>query len=143
MLDLPPCVYDIAEHYQVPVVLIAGVRAQEGGTVGVMNGPRFNGSYDIGPMQINTWWWEDHKGQLQQFGITKESVQYNFCQNISVGTYILKEELDRYNDIHKALSAYNSGKPKYNGYSTKVLNRVKKLDPFFNYTPRRSTNDDT
>jgi len=136
MLDLPPCAYEISEYYQVPIELIAGVRLQEAGKLGQRNGPRFNGSYDIGPMQINTWWFKKHDGRLQKFGITEKSVQFNYCQNVAAGTWILKQELDRYKDLDKALSAYNSGKPKENGYSEKVRRKINDLiDPTFNYSP--------
>lgn len=134
MFDLPPCAFEIADYYKVPIELIAAVRMQEGGKVCKKDGPRFNGSYDHGPMQINSWWFEEHQGQLQQFGITEYSVTCNFCQNVSVGTWILAQELERYKDIDKALSAYNSGKPKYNGYSTKVLDKLKThFNPNFVY----------
>jgi soluble lytic murein transglycosylase-like protein len=134
MFDMPPCVENIAAFYDVPVELIAGVRLQEGGKVCGVDGPRYDGSYDLGPMQINTWWYKNHDFNLNNFGVSKTEVSCNYCQNISIGTWILKRQLDRYKDLDKALSAYNSGKPKYNGYSTKVLNKIKKfIDPNFKY----------
>lgn len=131
MIDLPPCASDIAEHYGVPYEMVAAVRVVEGGKVGVRNGPRFNGSFDLGPMQINSWWFQDHKHNLtKRFGITEHDVQYKYCSNIAVGVWILAKNLNAYgNDWSKALSAYNTGSPDGSKkYPEKVFSTLKGIN---------------
>lgn len=127
MFDLPPCVDDISAHYQVPKMYIAGILKTEGGKVGdkILN---TNGTYDLGPMQINTWWLEDHSRSLTKIGITEHSLRFNYCQNIAVGTYIFKKNVMSYSSIKRALSAYNTGDP--NGstsYPKKVFSHICRL----------------
>lgn len=95
-----------------PVNLIAAVRLKENGCIGTKS-LNTNGTYDLGPMQINSWWFEDHSRSLSKLGITARSVQFDFCQNIAVGTYILRKNYDSYgNNWADAISAYNLGRPK-------------------------------
>jgi len=124
LLDLPSCAQEIAELYQVPIELIAAVRVQEGGCVGERTTLPGKGKFDIGPMQINSWWFEEHSRSLGQFGITVESVENDFCQNIAVAAYILKKNYVSYgNDWWNAISAYNLGRP---DKGTKYLKSVLK-----------------
>lgn len=127
MLDLPNCAYDISDHYQVPIELVAAIRVQEGGCVGERSKTLKNGRYDMGPMQINSWWFEDHPSSLEQYGITAESVENDFCQNIAASVYILKENYETYgNNWWKAISAYNLGRPARNSkYLKEVLTKLK------------------
>lgn len=129
MMDMPPCFNEVAEHYQVPETVLMAVRIQEGGKVGQVVGPNSDGSYDLGPMQINTWWWGDHPRSLHKLGITQESVLNDFCQNIAVGAWILSVNYDSYGNWADAISAYNRGSPTKEAYDylSKVLNRHIKL----------------
>ena len=45
-----------AQTYSVPPAVLVGIHQVEGGTSGQAVGPNQNGSYDLGPMQINTLW---------------------------------------------------------------------------------------
>lgn len=111
MLD---CFYDLADYYEVPRVILLAVYKAEGGRVGQKVGPNKNGTFDLGPMQINTWWWDDHDFSLDKLGISQESVQNDFCQNITVGAYILSVNYNAYGNWADALTAYNLGKPSDN-----------------------------
>ena len=56
-----------------------------------------------GLMQVMPAWTE-------MFGITVDDL-FDPAVNIDVGTWILRDELDRRRDVGRALAAYNSGKP--------------------------------
>ena len=49
------CIFTAAQTYSVPPTVILGVLNVEGGKVG-MASSNTNGTYDLGPMQINTIW---------------------------------------------------------------------------------------
>jgi len=129
MLPLPDCGLEIAEYYDVPVELVAAVRQAESGPLGQgagRVGPNSNGTYDLGAMQINTWWLEESNGMsLQQWGIDEHELLENECTNIAVGTWILHKNLHRHGDLEAALSAYNTGQPDSTvgrQYAQRVLN---------------------
>jgi hypothetical protein len=44
-----------------------------------------NGTYDLGPMQVNTLWLKE----IESFGITREQLKNNGCINVQVGIWIL------------------------------------------------------
>ena len=113
---LPDCAIDHAIHYQVPVELVAAVQRAESGAIGQRVGrvgPNSNGTYDLGAMQINTWWIQDAgEKSLINWGITEQELLQNPCTNFAVGTWLLDKNLRRYQgDVVAALSAYNTGRP--------------------------------
>lgn len=116
MFALPDCAIEIADYYQVPIEIVAAVRQQESGSRGQAVGrvgPHSNGTYDLGAMQINTWWLDQqtNRNYLQQWGITEQELLENECTNIAVGTWILYENITRFGDWEAALAAYNAGNP--------------------------------
>lgn len=123
MLD---CFYSIAEFYSVPEPILTAVYVTEGGSVGQKVGPNSNGTFDLGPMQINSWWWDDHPRSLSKLGITQESVLNDFCQNVAVGAYILNQNYSAYGNWADAITAYNKGKPTegVDDYLKKVLDNL-------------------
>ena len=78
------CVAAAAERYHVPVSLLYGILAAEDTRVGQIVQDA-NGSYDMGPMGINSLWLP----VLARYDITRPEVLDNGCQNIAVGTWIL------------------------------------------------------
>ena len=57
-------------------------------------------SFDSGIMQVNNWW-------LKRYGIPLEAV-FDPAANILLGSWILKQELDRHGDTWKAVARYHS-----------------------------------
>lgn len=110
-LDLPPsflhqqCVVEAAQRYQVPGLLIYSVWRKEGGEVGKISKKNRNGTYDIGPMQINSSW----LATLSKFNIDEERLTWDACSNIHVGAWILRSNYARYGDWTKAIISYNIG----------------------------------
>lgn len=134
MLPLPDCGLEIADYYQVPAEVIAAVQQVESGPRGQevgRVGPNADGTYDLGAMQINTWWLQSSDG-LARFGIDERELMTNECTNYAVGTWILHRNLHRYGDWEAALSAYNTGNPdspEGRAYAERVLDTVERLQP--------------
>ncbi|MHB1631557.1 MAG: lytic transglycosylase domain-containing protein [Acidithiobacillus sp.] len=82
------CVAAAAERYHVPVSLLYGILATENTRVG-QKVKDTNGSYDMGPMGINSLWLP----VLAHYGITRSEVLDNGCQNVAVGAWILAHKL--------------------------------------------------
>lgn len=122
------CVDWSARHYGVPVQLVYGVLATEGGRVGHET-TNHNGSVDIGPMQINSSWLP----KLASFGITREQLRDNGCVNAAVGTWILAGYMQGASavdprDYWQHVGYYNSHTPYYNRkYAAKVFHQVTRM----------------
>jgi len=115
--DVPiECINQAAVVYHVPLSLVISVLLTEGGKVGMAR-QNTNGTYDYGPMQINTVW----LSKLQQYNITREDIQYNPCTNVWVGTWILSQRIADSKDLAYGIGSYNSySLPQNYRYRTKV-----------------------
>ena len=126
----PDCLLIAAEHYQVPVALMHAILKTEGGRPGlaVRNS---NGSFDLGPMQINTIW----LASLQPLGITLAQLRDDYCVNVAVGTWILARALQRLPlqpsraDVWQAAASYHSRTPLHNLRYATLLWRQLKAQP--------------
>ena len=118
-----------ARHYNIHKEVLSAVLAVEGGRTG-MKKRNSNGSYDIGPMQINSTW----LSELRQRGISEYAVTYDYCTNILVGAWILARELMGSGaprgtaEYWQAVGRYNSRTPYFNArYAVRVWHKVKQL----------------
>lgn len=82
------CVDEAARRFLVPASLIAAVMDVEGGRVGAVS-HNANGSFDIGPMQINSIWLP----QVEKRGGSLELLLHHRCANIHFGAWLLSREL--------------------------------------------------
>lgn len=134
-LALPPqegsssgdqCVAKAARFYHIPVSLFSAVLRTEGGKVGQIH-ENENGSYDMGPAQINSIWLP----VLMKSGITRDMVLNDRCLNISIGAWILAQSLDGANpnnpaDFWQHVGDYNSHTPLWNHkYAVKVWENLR------------------
>lgn len=82
------CINQAAISYHIPAILILSVLAIENGRVGSAS-PNRNGTFDLGPMQINSIW----LSKIRLYGLTQHQLQYDPCVNVNVGTWILSQHI--------------------------------------------------
>lgn len=124
---LAACIMLAAQNYNVPPAVLTGIYLAEGGRVG-QEVSNTNGSYDLGPMQINTIWLGDLS---KRWGISKDQarkkVRDDTCANVDVAAWILRGHLDETRNLGQALSHYHSRTPKHGQkYRKRVLDLMKK-----------------
>lgn len=123
------CINQAAITYLVPAKIIISVLAAEGGRPGMAK-PNKNGTFDYGPMQINTIWLP----KVAVYGYTKAQIQYDPCVNVMVGTWILSNKiasiLEHSNggDYWRGVAGYHSLTPDLNArYQGKILTNYRLL----------------
>ena len=118
---LAACLMMASQTYSVPPAVMVGIMPVEGGRVGqqVLN---TNGSYDLGPMQINTLWvpklasyWGVNEATAKRW------IRDDPCTNMGVSAWILRRHMNETGSLSKAIAYYHSRTPSL-GYSYK--NRV-------------------
>lgn len=120
------CIDKAARLYHIPPTLLRAVLRTEGGRVGEIH-ENDNGSYDMGPAQINSIWLP----VLARSGITRDMVLNDRCLNITIGAWILGQSMAGANPQNPAafwqhVGDYNSHTPVYNHiYAIKVWNNLK------------------
>lgn len=127
--DVPiECINNAAITYHVPAALIISVLNTEGGKNGMAK-PNANGTYDYGPMQINTVWLD----VIEQYGFNKQDIQYNPCVNVEVGTWILATQIANADAIGRGIGDYHSHTPDKNThYQALVLSKYNSLMNYLN-----------
>ncbi|MDR3535218.1 MAG: transglycosylase SLT domain-containing protein [Acetobacteraceae bacterium] len=110
----PECITGAAQYYHLPVSLLVGVLATEYGQNGQVS-HNANGTYDMGPAQINSSWLP----RLEGAGITRSMLLSNACLNIAVGAWILAQAMDGASPADPAefwrhIGNYNSHTPQFN-----------------------------
>lgn len=108
--DVPAeCVNAAAQAYHVPATLILSIIKIENGRNGLKK-RNANGSYDYGPLQINSWWLP----KLAPYKITRWDLQYDPCKNVMVGAWILAQTLTETRVLARGVGNYNSHTPHLN-----------------------------
>jgi soluble lytic murein transglycosylase-like protein len=96
--------------YNVPPQVMIGILNVEGGHIGQAVGPNVNGTYDLGPMQVNTRWLPDlsrYWGIDQQ--TAKQWVRDDGCINLHVAAWILRQKLDEAGgNLFQGIARYHS-----------------------------------
>ncbi len=103
------CVNDSAIFYHVPAKLIISVLQVEQGRIGKII-KNSNGTYDIGPMGVNSLWLPE----LKKRGISEQAIQSDPCQNVRVGTWILSKKLAARENLAQGIGDYNSRHAPFN-----------------------------
>ncbi|MDD3028807.1 MAG: lytic transglycosylase domain-containing protein [Alphaproteobacteria bacterium] len=117
------CVLLAASTYQVPEAIVIGIMNVEGGRIGQEVGPNKNGTYDLGPMQVNTRWLPELQKAWKVSEKTARSwVRDDGCVNVHVATWILRQKIDAAGSLWEGVAAYHSTTPKHGiPYANKVL----------------------
>jgi hypothetical protein len=123
--DVPiECINKAAVEYHVPATLIISVLKAENGRVGTASLNK-NGTYDYGPMQINTVWLRE----IEKYGFTREAIQYNPCANVAVGAWILSREIANGQTLWQGVGNYHSHTLDKNvRYSHKIAKTYQKIN---------------
>lgn len=102
--DVPvECIYQAAADYHVSVPLIIAILKAENGRVGFALHNK-NGTYDLGPMQINTSW----LNKIHRYGYSLQKLQYDPCANVAVGAWILGTSIANGKDFWTGVGDYHS-----------------------------------
>jgi hypothetical protein len=115
------CLIVAAQTYSVPAAVLVGIMHVEGGHVGqeVLN---TNGSYDLGPMQVNTTWMPE----LSRLWKVDQNTAYHWvrddgCVNVEVAAWILHRNIERTGYLVGGISNYHSATP---GIGTSYARKV-------------------
>jgi hypothetical protein len=124
---LAACLMLASQTYAVPPAVLVGIYKAEGGRVG-LESPNKNGSYDLGPMQINTIWLEDLS---EKWGVSKKTarkwVRDDACTNVGVAAWILRSHLDETQSLSQAIAHYHSRTPVHGDrYKKNVISILKR-----------------
>ncbi len=123
------CLVLAAKTYDVPPAVLLGIMSVEGGQVGQEVGPNRNGTYDLGPMQINTVWVPELAEHWQVDHETARAwLRDDACVNIQVAAWILRDRIDRTGHLAKGIAYYHSATPKYGiPYADRVFRAIERL----------------
>jgi hypothetical protein len=106
---LASCLILAAQSYNVPPAAMIGIMHVEGGHIGqqVMN---TNGSYDLGPMQVNTLWLPQLARLWHVDARTAHMwVRDNGCVNVYVAAWILRQKMNDGAGLYNGIARYHSG----------------------------------
>ncbi|MFA0809401.1 lytic transglycosylase domain-containing protein [Microbulbifer epialgicus] len=113
------CKQNISRKLDIPELILDTYLLTEGAYEGHIRHNDSNGTWDIGPMQINSINW---KLFYDSFGITPLEIRYDGCINLFSGAYLIKGHFDVVGDdvynewgiFVKTVANYHSKTPKHN-----------------------------
>lgn len=123
------CLMMAAQTYTVPPQVMVGILHVEGGKVGQEVGPNFNGTYDLGPMQVNSRWlptlaatWHVDQGTARRW------VRDNSCVNLHVSAWILRQKIEEASgNLFYGIARYHSATPQFGHvYAAKVIRAMER-----------------
>jgi hypothetical protein len=120
---LAACLIIASNTYQVPPAVMIGIMHVEGGRVGQEVGPNFNGTYDLGPMQVNTRWLPElARAWRVDLRKAKMVVRDDGCMNVKVAAWILHQKIQETGSLYKGIAHYHSATPdRGTRYAAKVV----------------------
>ncbi len=106
------CVVRASSHFGVPIPVLLGILRVEGGRPG-MESPNRNGSFDLGPMQINDRVWVPVLARLTggDHGVARAILRDNGCANMIFAAWIVRQHLNATGDLATAVGWYHSRTP--------------------------------
>lgn len=122
-MGLGGCVRQASETFEIPPVVLAVIAMVEGGASG-MESPNSNGSFDLGPLQINT----IHLAEFERYGVTRAMLRDDVCVNVAAGAFLLRRHYNSTGDWGAAITRYHSATPKHAArYAGLAVNALKRL----------------
>lgn len=114
------CIMEAAERHGTPLAALIAILSVEGGQVGMIR-RNSNGSYDLGPGQINTIWIPE----IRAAGIDPLDVLYDGCVNIDFSARILARQFAAGHSPIEAIGRYHSNTPRYKSvYQQKIVSTL-------------------
>lgn len=112
------CMERFSKYFQIPEVVLKTFITTEGGYPGHIRS-NTDGSFDVGPMQINSIHWPE---LYEKFNISPIDIRFNGCMNLMVGARFIRSKIDEYgtenitdwNSLFTKLANYHSKTEKYN-----------------------------
>ena len=104
--SFPFCFSEAAKEYNLAPELLYAIGQHESGLNPAAVNWNSNGTYDFGPMQINSSW----APTLAKAGIPWGSLA-DPCTNVKVGAWILAQCFQKYGQTWQAVGCYNSQTP--------------------------------
>lgn len=126
------CIERASAQYGIHTDVLLAILLVEGGTVGKNSKANDNGTYDIGPFQINSM----HRKELASVGVDEQRLRNDGCVNAMVAARHLKRTITpemlksvrTQEDYLSVLANYHSATPKYNKiYADKLLKAFSRL----------------
>jgi len=127
------CLQQVSQKYGIHMDVFFAILMVEGGTVGQNNKGNTNGTYDIGPFQINSM----HLPWLNDMGITETQLRNNGCVNANVAAMLIQRSVMNERVLSTitdgrtylaALARYHSATPvhneRYAGLLANAFNRL-------------------
>ena len=129
---LAACLNLAAQTYQVPPAVLVGIMHVEGGRVGQEVGPNINGTYDLGPMQVNTLWLPQlARSWRVDVKKARAVVRDDACMNVKVAAWILRAKIDEAGSLYGGIARYHSATPwRGQRYAAKVVGAMKRKGLF-------------
>jgi soluble lytic murein transglycosylase-like protein len=103
------CINTAAIEYHIPARLLISILQIERGKIGQII-KNANGTYDIGPAQINSTWLP----KLKEYSITQDQIQFDPCINIKIASWILAKYIASENNLLVGIGNFNSHTQQYN-----------------------------
>lgn len=112
------CLNRAAKAYSFHPDILLAILWVEGGSVGKNSRANKNGTYDIGPYQLNS----IHRKAINDLGFTEDEVRNDGCVNVTIAAWHLRKILppEKEAEIHdedsylSAIANYHSATPEYN-----------------------------
>jgi len=125
---LAACLILASQTYHVPPQVMIGIMHVEGGRVGAESGPNFNGTYDLGPMQVNTRWLPQlARAWKVDLKTARKVVRDDGCMNVKVAAWILHNKIMDTGSLYRGISHYHSATPwRGQRYAAKVIAVMKR-----------------
>lgn len=120
---LAACLIMASNTYQVPPAVMVGIMHVEGGRVGGESGPNVNGTYDLGPMQVNTHWLPQlARAWNVDVRTARTIVRDDGCMNVKVAAWILHNKIQESGSLYRGIAHYHSATPWLGSrYAAKVV----------------------
>lgn len=100
------CWAQASAKHKVPVKLLKAIAKTESNFNPRAFNRNTNGTYDVGLMQINSWWLAKN-APLGRMGISKADL-YDPCLNLHVGAWVLRQNFNKFGTNWRAVGAYNA-----------------------------------